>query len=128
MRKFGQNLDVQRQLAKGEIDSAAEKARNKYVTVIGGQEQIYRDKLDEAEQFLNGTNLEPIYLTAEAQETGKTIQELAETVRTKSRETKERFAPIEAYRVAQKAAVDEAQTLNQIRTIVVTVVATMGDM
>lgn len=94
------------------IDSAAGRARARYVTVAPGQEATYQAKQAEADAYVaaggpSDTSGYPI-LTAEAQARGITVAELADLVRGLRDQWLQAAASIEAIRIGGKGAVDAA--------------------
>ena len=96
------------------IDAAAEVERLKYITPGYGQAMTYTAKSTEARALLDDANAFTPFLSAEAEATGKSVAEIAVSVREAEAAWQTVGGAIEAVRIAGKAAVAAADTLPTI--------------
>ncbi len=94
--------------AKRDIDEAAGAARSEYTTVVAGQDRVYRDKLQEAVDYLANGGAVPPYVAIEVDVTGATATVAAQAIVNAAAACRARDVVIEAARLAGKRAVDDA--------------------
>lgn len=116
-------LETARQEARREIDQAAAHARSRYITTIAGQQEVYREKFDEAIDYLTNNDDSkyadedyPLLLveTAIRDIDMRTIAE--EILQAKKRWVK-KMAAIEELRLGGKYGLEECQTLPEINRL-----------
>lgn len=103
--------------AKARVDAAAEAYRLTYITAGIGQAMAYTQKLDEARAYLADTNLtaaECPHIFAEVGITGETAGAVAQVVVDMHAAWQIKSASIEHKRLAAKAAIDAAETAEEI--------------
>ena len=104
-----------RQLAMTAIDEAAEATRLRYITPGAGQSMVYQAKGAEAADLLaGGAGAHPL-LEAEAVATGVSVEELAVAINAMMQEWTSVAAIIEARRLAGKASVRSAISIDLIQ-------------
>lgn len=104
-----------RQRAMEAIDEAAEATRLRYITPGAGQAMVYQTKGAEASDLLAGGAGPHPLLEAEAIATGVTVEELAASVVAMMRDWTSIAAIIEARRLAGKASVRNAVSIDLIQ-------------
>ena len=113
--------DIKRD-AYSAIDSAAGQTRLKYITHVAGQSETYQLKADDAREFKAAgypdasINNYPM-VKAEAEATGETYRQAAETIRITEVNWKSLAAMIEKARRSGKINVSKATTEEDINTI-----------
>jgi hypothetical protein len=101
---------------KARIDDAAEAERREYITQGAGQAMTYMQKADEASRYMSATDPDasgyPL-LSAEVGITAPTLQEVARVVHAAYSQWQIIGAAIEAARLATKAAIKSAKTIEE---------------
>lgn len=113
-----ENLDELRAAAVIKIDRSAEAFRLQFITPGVGQSMAYQQKLEEARaKVANGSiaDSEIPHIVVEAQATGMSKGDKAAEIIETFRGWQQVSAGIEGKRMAAKAAVQEAETADQIR-------------
>lgn len=101
------------------IDAAAEEYRLQFLTAGSGQAMAYRQKLDEARAFVADPEIDPAlvpHIIAEASATGMTPADKAAQIIATFDGWVQISAGIEGKRAAAKAAVEAAQTAEEVAT------------
>lgn len=114
------SLDEAKIKAIQAIDIEAASTRVRFLTPIYGQEMTYMTKVSQAQQFKEAGYLgePPSYIAAEATATGVSPQQLAETILISSEKWANYTGPqLEATRVAAKANIRAANTIEEVKTI-----------
>ena len=111
-------LDEKKVAAKLKVDSAAEKARLRFITNGSGQAMVYQEKADEAADFIANsypapTGSPPTYvgypfIQAEINATGKTKEQAADDIIAQRTAWVATGAQIEEERLGGKSAIDSA--------------------
>lgn len=96
-----------------EIDDAAEKRRQQFITPGAGQALVYRAKMDEATRFLADGTIGP-FMWAEIGLTAPSAQDLADLWIGMNDVWQGEAARIEAKRLAAKSAVQAATSPDEI--------------
>lgn len=122
-------LDEAREAALRDIDLAAGQARTRYITEVPGQQATYLAKAEQAATF-KGAGYEgeaPAYVKMEAQATGMTTQQAADTILATKAAWETTIGPrIEYLRRSGKIAVTSASTVEDIETTAHKVLADLG--
>ena len=111
-------LDEVKADLKARLDTAAENERLKYITGGSGQAMTYQQKAAEAAACLADTDPDPTdypLLAAEVGITGATLTEVAQTVYDAHQTWRMIGAQIEAARLGGKAAIDAADTKEDVQ-------------
>ncbi|AOE85834.1 hypothetical protein [Pseudomonas sp. TCU-HL1] len=115
--------------AMASIDSAAVRARARHITLIDGQDAIYLAKVAEAEKALKArASTDPgayPLLSHEAQALGLTIAGLAEKVVAAQQAWHQTAGRIEGERIAGKAGVKSANTVEAVLAAQAAAIATL---
>lgn len=121
------SLEEQVARAKCRIDHFAGIARAQFTTVGHGQEATYLEKAAEAAAVLAGGSADDtIFLAAEAEATGVTVEELAQQVDAARKMWTALAARIEAIRIGSKQQLDTVTASEQIEPIVDTALAELN--
>ena len=106
--------------AKYTIDRVAERSRLRYITPGSGQSQVYKEKGEEATDFIaagypNDLSSYP-FIQAEVNATGKTRQQVADDIIAAKSVTVAVLAAIEQSRLSGKKNVDDAVDIDDINS------------
>ena len=115
-----------KQNAKIAIDRKAEAARAKIATPGSIQSSVYREKLEEARNYLNGVEDDFVLLSAELEiSKASDMEELANIIVTNFNNWKTRMAKIEKIRPSRKAMIDNCENdIHKIESLVTNTVFT----
>lgn len=98
-----------------EIDRMSLTARQKVITMLPGQDEIYRAKRQEAERILAGESVSDFgWLPAEARATGQSLDALAAKVIDRALESEQRLIDIEVVRMQSKDAIKKHSEIWQM--------------
>lgn len=111
---FVADLSTLRARAVAAIDTAAERARSRYLTPGAGQAMTYQRKEAEARAFLADAGAETMFLSAEAPARAMSVAALAAEVVAQADAWAEVGSAIEALRMGAKAQVAAAATPDAI--------------
>lgn len=116
-------LETARIEARSEIDKAAGNARARYITTIPGQQEVYREKFDEAIDYLTN-NDDSKYpdedyplLLVETAIRGIDMRSFAEEIINLKKQWVKKMASIEDLRLSGKYGVESCETLTEINRL-----------
>ena len=115
------DLNEEKAWRKNSIDEVAGEVRRKFITSAPGQEMTYQEKAEQAADYVAAsypadTSNYP-FIQAEINATGKTKEQAADDILTQRAAWIAVGATIEEHRLAGKKQVDEATTVEDIKTI-----------
>jgi len=109
--QVGPSLAEFKEQMKAKVDAEAEAFRHRFITPGSGQAMVYLRKEQEALDWLDDNNAAAPHIAAEAQATGRTMQQMAELVVQTAAQWREISPAIEALRQQHKTMIDAATSI-----------------
>lgn len=112
-----ESLETAKSQAKDKVDDLAGSTREKYITVVPGQDAVYATKGNEMKDYFKSGNPDPAdypHLQAEARARNMTIAEAAAYIQQVAAQWTALSATIEEYRVEGKVTIDAATTTRDV--------------
>lgn len=111
--QVGPSLAEFKEQMKAKVDAEAEAFRHRFITPGSGQAMVYLRKEQEALDWLDDNNAAAPHIAAEAQATGRTMQEMAELVVQTAEAWRQLSPQIEALRQYHKGLIDAATSITE---------------
>ena len=116
-------LESKKQNTKNQIDNLASNLRLKFITGLPGQSEVYKEKSEEAADFVAAGYPDDLstypFIQAEVAATNKSPKETADTILAKRSEWIATNSLIEQERIKAKTLVNQAQSEEEIDSILI---------